>query len=92
MKHRFPKKTTIGGSIFTREQYNDMFVAQAGCCAICGRHQTELNQRLGVDHCHQTQEQAEQRLELNCLEIAQELGGTVEIKDCIVFNFSHANF
>jgi len=39
-----------------------------------------------------TQEQAEQRLELNCLEIAQELGGTVEIKDCIVFNFSHANF
>lgn len=36
--------------------YNKMFAKQNGCCAICGRHQTELKQRLAIDHDHKTKE------------------------------------
>jgi len=38
----------------TKEQYNEMFVSQQGCCAICGRHQSSFKRRLHVDHCHTT--------------------------------------
>ena len=38
----------------TTEDYNDMFIEQAGQCAICGMHQQELKKRLNVDHCHNT--------------------------------------
>ena len=38
----------------TLKEYNEMFVNQSGCCAICGRHQSELKQALGVDHSHKT--------------------------------------
>jgi hypothetical protein len=38
----------------TGEQYNAMFEAQGGCCAICGKHQSEFKQRLHVDHNHRT--------------------------------------
>ena len=38
----------------TIEQYNQMFKEQKGCCRICGRHQTEVTQKLNVDHCHVT--------------------------------------
>lgn len=36
--------------------YNRMFEAQDGCCAICGKHQSELKQRLFIDHNHYTGE------------------------------------
>ena len=36
------------------EDYNRMFAEQEGCCAICGKHQTEEEKRLSVDHCHET--------------------------------------
>lgn len=36
------------------EDYNAMFQAQAGCCAICGKHQTEFVKGLAVDHDHAT--------------------------------------
>jgi hypothetical protein len=36
------------------EQYNNMFEAQAGYCALCGKHQTTLSRRLAVDHDHRT--------------------------------------
>ena len=32
--------------------YNEMFNEQNGCCAMCGRHQSELKRRLDVDHNH----------------------------------------
>jgi hypothetical protein len=32
--------------------WNDLFHKQAGCCAICGKHQSELNGGLVTDHCH----------------------------------------
>lgn len=40
----------------TREEYNELFNNQEGKCAICGRHQSEINHRLCVDHDHATQE------------------------------------
>lgn len=39
----------------TLEQYNEMFALQAGSCAICKKHQSELQKALAVDHCHTTQ-------------------------------------
>jgi hypothetical protein len=36
------------------EYYNKMFEEQLGCCAICGMHQSELKNALGVDHNHKT--------------------------------------
>lgn len=38
----------------TPEEYNTLFINQKGCCAICGRHQSELKQKLFVDHDHNT--------------------------------------
>jgi len=34
------------------EEYNKLFTEQNGCCAICGRHQSEFNLKLAVDHDH----------------------------------------
>lgn len=36
------------------EQYNEMFTAQYGCCAICNKHQSAFKRRLAVDHDHET--------------------------------------
>ena len=38
----------------TLDQYNEMFRAQEGKCAICQRHQNELTRTLCVDHDHKT--------------------------------------
>ena len=45
----------------TLEQYNTMFQLQNGLCGICGksestrrRKKTQGNERLAVDHCHET--------------------------------------
>lgn len=42
------------GIFFSQEEYNNKFNQQAGCCAICGRHQSEFKRRLAVDHNHKT--------------------------------------
>lgn len=34
------------------DEYQRMFEEQEGCCAICGRHESEFKFRLGVDHDH----------------------------------------
>ena len=34
--------------------YDAMFSKQQGCCAICGKHQSDLGKRLHVDHNHET--------------------------------------
>ena len=34
--------------------YDSLYMKQQGCCVICGRHQSELNEKLGVDHNHST--------------------------------------
>lgn len=38
----------------TLEEYNEMFKKQDGRCAICNKHQSELEKPLFVDHDHQT--------------------------------------
>jgi hypothetical protein len=38
----------------TQEDYNRMFEEQNGCCAICGKHQSDENKALSVDHDHTT--------------------------------------
>lgn len=34
--------------------YNKMFSEQDGCCAVCGKHQSELKRKFDVDHNHIT--------------------------------------
>lgn len=38
----------------TVEDYNKMFDKQNGCCAICGKHQSEFKIAFAVDHNHKT--------------------------------------
>jgi hypothetical protein len=38
----------------TLEQYNELFTAQNGGCAICRANGPELKRQLSVDHCHAT--------------------------------------
>lgn len=33
-------------------EYNQMWAAQSGCCAICDRHSSEFKRNLAVDHKH----------------------------------------
>jgi len=33
---------------------NKMYKEQNGCCAICGKHQTEFKNKLSIDHDHST--------------------------------------
>ena len=51
-QRRYYLKSLYG---ITLEEYNEMFIAQNGCCAICGIHQQDITKRLSVDHCHDTQ-------------------------------------
>ena len=38
----------------TLDDWNNMFDEQKGCCAICTKHQSQMKQRLHVDHCHES--------------------------------------
>lgn len=38
----------------SKEEYDLLYDKQKGCCAICGRHQSELKVALCVDHDHAT--------------------------------------
>lgn len=44
-------RVTYGISL---EEYNQKFIEQQGCCAICNKHQTLFKKNLSVDHCHTT--------------------------------------
>ena len=46
-------KTFYGVSL---DDYNEMFSNQKGCCEICGKHQSQENRALSVDHNHTTGE------------------------------------
>lgn len=56
LKHRDQRRKYRLQKTFgiTIEQYNDMFLKQDGCCAICGKHQSEFKITLSVDHDHIT--------------------------------------
>lgn len=36
------------------EQYEQIFLEQKGCCAICNRHESNFSKRLATDHEHST--------------------------------------
>jgi len=38
----------------TPEDYDALYKKQNGCCALCGRHQSELTKSLCIDHDHKT--------------------------------------
>lgn len=38
----------------TPDDWNALYEEQGGCCAICGIHQSSLNQTLSIDHDHKT--------------------------------------
>lgn len=36
------------------EEYNQLLVKQDFKCALCGRHASEFQRGLAIDHCHET--------------------------------------
>ena len=38
----------------TLEDYEQMFLEQNGCCAMCGQHESKFRRNLCVDHDHET--------------------------------------
>ena len=38
----------------SKEEYNQMFTQQAGCCKGCNKHQSEFKKAFSIDHCHDT--------------------------------------
>lgn len=40
----------------TNSEFDKMLTDQKGCCAICGKHQTEAKKVFSVDHNHETKE------------------------------------
>lgn len=48
-RRRFDIQNRYG---ITLEDYEKLYTEQGGHCAICNKHQTELNSKLAVDHCH----------------------------------------
>ncbi len=36
------------------DEYNKLFELQQGRCGICGKHQTEFDKALAIDHDHET--------------------------------------
>ena len=38
----------------TKEQWNELLLAQNSCCKICKEHYSKLSSILCVDHCHTT--------------------------------------
>lgn len=42
------------GITFSMAEYDEMFLAQGGCCKLCLTDQSSLKRKLSVDHCHTT--------------------------------------
>lgn len=51
---RCKKKKMLKSLGATLDEYNQIFIEQDGCCAICGRHQSEFKKDLAVDHNRET--------------------------------------
>jgi len=81
-------KTRFGLSI---EDFNKLFEEQNGCCAICGRHQSEVTKTFHVDHNHTTNKIRE----LLCPTCNQGLGFFKEniqyLENAIKYIQKHAN-
>ncbi len=51
--HKIRKATGLSSDQLY-DYYNEQFAKQDGCCALCGRHETEFYFRLNFDHDHKT--------------------------------------
>ena len=56
LAHKAQIKASKIKHLYGELDYNLIFEEQNGCCAICGRHQSQLSQSLCVDHDHKTGE------------------------------------
>lgn len=75
----------------TLDDYNKMFAAQNGCCAICKTHQTHFKRRLSVDHNH-TSQQIRQLLCHNCNALLGHAKENVNVLEtAISYLTKHAN-
>ena len=54
MRNKKNLKHTLKKFNLTIDDYNKMFKEQDGRCGCCGKHQSELEKRLHIDHCHDT--------------------------------------
>lgn len=54
-KHKALEQSLIRHYGITRKEYDEMRIKQDCLCAICGKHESESNKGLHVDHCHDTQ-------------------------------------
>jgi hypothetical protein len=50
-RQQYSRKKSYG---ISSEEYDLLYDEQDGCCAICGKHQSELTKALHVDHDHIT--------------------------------------
>ena len=50
----YRRKRTLARYGITEQDYERMYIAQNGCCAICGKHSSTFKKRLSVDHNHKT--------------------------------------
>lgn len=53
-KQKYWERSILKKFGLTPQQYQEMFDLQNGRCKICNTHQSELKQRLSVDHNHKT--------------------------------------
>lgn len=53
-ENKIKNKLLLRNYGITIEEYNKIFIAQAGCCKICNTHQSEVKKAFGVDHDHLT--------------------------------------
>lgn len=51
IERRYRIRVTYG---ITVEDYDKIFDEQGGSCKICGKHQSQINRRLCIDHDHAT--------------------------------------
>ncbi len=53
MRAKKVKKAKWSSAPFEKERA-EFFEKQKGCCAICGKHQSQFKMRLALDHNHRT--------------------------------------
>lgn len=54
-KKKRNRQISLARRKITQEEYDFMYAKQKGCCAICGKHESNvLRNRLNIDHCHST--------------------------------------
>jgi len=50
----YKRKQTVEKYGITEADYERMYTAQNGCCAICKKHSSNFKRRLNIDHNHKT--------------------------------------